>query len=102
MVNIVELLENASPRIFRKRWFIPGIAVLWRDRYSRQACYFSKVNTKCQLYLGAAVANLTLVDANMGLAGDTDGTSCPAGTTFDEIGYAEVIFGVFRLRNYGP
>ena len=37
MANIVELFENESPSIFRKRWFIPGIAVLWRSKYSRRA-----------------------------------------------------------------
>ena len=36
----------------------------------RQARYFGRAQTKCQLYLAATVANLTLVVGHMGLTGD--------------------------------
>ena len=39
----------------------------------RQARYFGKVKTKFQLYLAAAVANLTLVLGKIGLLGSTGG-----------------------------
>ena len=37
MASIVELFENEAPSIFRKRWFINGLSVLWQSRYSRRA-----------------------------------------------------------------
>ena len=39
MGSIVELFENESPRIFGRKWFIPGISKLWPlllSRYSRR------------------------------------------------------------------
>ena len=39
----------------------------------RQARYFGRVKTKCQLYLAATVANLTLVLGKIGLSGSTGG-----------------------------
>ena len=38
----------------------------------RQARYFGRAQTKCQLYLAATVANLTLVTRHMGRTGDPD------------------------------
>ena len=37
----------------------------------RQSRYFGRVKTRCQLYLAATVANLTLVAAKAGLTGKT-------------------------------
>ena len=38
----------------------------------RQARYFGRVKTKCQLYLAATVANLTLLASQIGAVGDPD------------------------------
>ena len=56
-----------------KLWNIdtrPGMAPLYALGI-RQSRYFGRVKTKFQLYLGATVANLTLVAAEAGLPGGT-------------------------------
>ena len=46
----------------------------------RQSRYFGRVKTRCQLYLAATVANLTLVAAKTGLPGGTGG-GCSVGSS---------------------
>ena len=61
----------------------------------RQARYFGRAKTKCQLYLAATVANLTLLADKLGLTGDPD-PELSAGTA---VVHADVDCSTNRLDN---
>ena len=69
MANIVELFENESPSIFRKRWFIPGIAVLWRSKYSRRALDDVLQQYVPRLTLGEVSTPLLITSADLATGG---------------------------------
>ena len=65
MANIVELFEKESPRIFRKRWFIPGIAMLWRSKYSRRTLDDVLQQYVPRLTLGEVATPLLITSADL-------------------------------------
>ncbi len=63
----------------------------------RQSRYFGRVKTKFQLYLAAAVANLTLVAAKAGLTGDIGNAAGGDRAASPDTGSVAAIFGAIRL-----
>ena len=63
----------------------------------RQARYFGRIKTRFQLYQAATVANLTQLDAKVGLTGDTDDVGSGDNAFFAKIAHAAANLGAIRL-----
>ena len=72
MGSIVELFENESPRIFGRKWFIPGISKLWPlllSRYSRRPLDSVLESYVPRLTLGEIDTPLMITSADLATGG---------------------------------
>ena len=69
MADIVELFKRESPRIFRKRWFAPGVSMLWRSRYSRHGLDNVLQRYVPDLTLGEVSTPLMITSADLATGG---------------------------------
>ena len=69
MADIVELFKRESPRIFRKRWFVPGVSMLWRSRYSRHGLDNVLQRYVPDLTLGEVSTPLMITSADLATGG---------------------------------
>ena len=63
----------------------------------RQSRYFGRVKTRCQLYLAATVANLTLVAGKLGRSGRTGGGATGRSVVLNIVPHAAANFCAVRL-----
>ena len=73
MLEALVLQQSANYEQYQRRRVVAEHPLARLEQLSiRQARYFGRVNTKCQLYLAATVANLTLMANQIGVFGDPD------------------------------